>query len=182
MDYPRHGAMSKYSFEIANPNSLRNKLFTSLKSILKDHRFSVNCDSLGRFKGERHRLSKADELDEISCVKYAKCDSSTLNYLAPNVTHIDHIVRYCQEHQIKLLLISCPKWHGVVNKLDRGRIDKLLEVAQVYAERYPNVYYKCFLYDTTFTCHPEYFNDVTHMSDLGAERFTPIINEIINKM
>lgn len=85
--------------------------------------------------------------------------------------------RVTHEKGVRLLLISTPMYETYQKDMDSSVVIEMHEFAERLIRRYPNIDYYDFSYDTRFT--KDDFNDASHLSEIGAYKFTRIINEII---
>lgn len=171
LNYPKHSIFSKYNYEISNPLSFRNKAMLYLSSLITKKEYGKGCDSLGHAVGGRDfHYADDEDINDLAVIKYLN-RSSEMN-IPVNSLYVDSIANYCQSHQLELIMVTCPKWHGLVEKLDPNRLRTIGSVAEEVTKKYSCANYKNYLYDSLFIYDKRFFLDVTHMSEFGSERFT----------
>lgn len=83
---------------------------------------------------------------------------------------MDLIVKKCQDEGIDLRVVYSPHLITYTNEM--------LSAFENYCSS-RNVLFYNYESDTTYTNHPEYFIDFSHLNDKGAKIFT---NDIINRL
>ncbi|WP_075559654.1 DUF1574 family protein [Parabacteroides timonensis] len=157
----------KYSVEITSSIT-----YEKIKEYLKGN--TSQCSPLG------FRVNKAfkDNLD-ISGIKAAK--RHTMNNqegLADNLRFLDKIIRFCENKQIKLILVTTPTYPSYYNYLNEDQLYLLFSTAKEIVNNHENVLYLNYLKDDRFGDND--FNDGDHLSEQGAEKFTNILKDSID--
>lgn len=174
LGYEKHPVLSRYSYETSNPLSVRNKLVGYLSSVITGHNIEYLCDSLGRTTQESFETKR--DITEDMIESYANKPFCQEDY-ERNVNYVRGMASFCQENGLRLILVSCPKWHDVVPVLKKERTERIFSLADEIVSQYPCCEYKSYLSDSLLTCSRSYFRDVTHMSNEGSRLFTRIFVE-----
>ena len=175
MEYPKHSFFSKYNFEISSPMSARNKLFNCLKSLVKGDKLRAGCDSLGGTSLNFNSLKMT--MDESAAISYAKMRDSNCGCILPNIKYLEGIKNYCVEHNIRLILITPPKWRNASEHIPEWRWQQIYSYVNNLVDSNNKVEYHNYLLDERFCDNKDNFRDVTHLNNRSAEVFTKIIME-----
>lgn len=175
IDYDGHVPL-KYLFECFDP-------FRSAKKIVSYyvlHSDIVGCDSMGRrsthyLKNRKHALGENNLFELYTCKEYDS-DKMCLKEESYLVKTFDKLMK----KKIQVVLVSPPYyWNcgfGIANKeqkmFAKNRITEL-------RKKYP-IQYIDLESDTTFT-YDDFF-DETHLSELGAEKFTQLLSKKVKSM
>lgn len=157
----------KYSMEITS-----NITYEKVREYLKDG--SLQCSPLGF----RVNIPSKDDLN-ISGIKAAKWH--TLNNqesLTDNLKFLNKIIQFCENRQIKLILVTTPTWHTYYEHLDEHQLNQIYSIATEITENHKNVFYLDFLKDIRF--NDKDFSDGDHLSEEGAEKFTKILKDSLD--
>lgn len=156
----------KYSVEITS-----SMTYEKIKDYLK--KGTLQCTPLG-FRADD---SMKDDLD-ISGIKAAKRHTSTSPEVPDNnLEYLNKIIRFCENRNIKLYLITTPTWHSYYEHLDEHQLNRTFSTAKEITNNHKNVFYFNFLKDNRFD--KDDFNNGDHLSEKGAAKFTQIIRETI---
>jgi lysophospholipase L1-like esterase len=77
---------------------------------------------------------------------------------------------------VLVLLVTTPTYHTYYDNLDAGQLGEMYSIIDSLKQQYHLEYYD-YLKDTRFVADD--FWDGDHLSDLGAAKFTKILNEDI---
>ena len=166
MDYDRHSDLSKYNLEVSHRKSANNKL----KAFSKH----VGCESLGN-----GLLSHNDDKlsDGISHVWRHEA-MSNINDLH-NLNYLKEMIRFCKANNAMLVLITTPCWHTYYDNLNQEQLSKMYELIDQIQKEF-SVPYLDYMKDIRFDSLD--FADPQHLSDVGAEKLTKILNEDMKKL
>ena len=89
------------------------------------------------------------------------------------------MAEFCKSHNIQLILITTPCWHSYYNNLNKEQLDKMYELTHRFQKQF-DVPYLDYLKDTRFEADD--FYDSNHLSDVGAIKFTKILDEDIKSL
>ena len=166
----------KYRLECFNPELAREKIYL----YYFNHSDIVGCDSLGR--RNTHNLSNREH--ELGYVEYIR--QYTLNeHDSQKLCLVDeeYLIRtfnLLMENNISIVLVSPPYyWNhssGIVNMEQKRFItDYMLDLCKKYPVHYLNLES-----DTSYE-YDDFF-DETHLSEIGAEKFTQRLNAFVKDM
>ena len=183
MDYPEHSSFSRYNFEFTNQKIFLGKLEKYYKG-LAGLTYNKGYDEWGW--GNEYLLSKKkyniwnDGTEAETAVKRhtPKDWNRALKRAEINTKRLRDIANTCKEKQITLILITTPCWHSYVELLDKRQLNKTYELIKQIQKDYDVVYFD-YLKDKRFEAND--FFDSNHLSEIGAEKFTIILNNDINK-
>ena len=86
------------------------------------------------------------------------------------------IAEFCKKRNIQLILITTPCWHSYYERLHQDQLTKMYEITHRFQKEYDLLYFD-YLKDPRF--HIKDFYNNSHLSDIGAIKFTEILNEDI---
>lgn len=168
-----HSDFSIYNFELSHPSvyfgKLRSRIsFTRLLNYTEwgmGTDYSVDNKSAAWANGKaavaRHTASDWSDLDE-------------------NLSRLHQILDLCNEANANLILITTPTWHTYYENLDKRQLAKMYEVIDSFQQENPLVKYYNFMTDGRFAADD--FYDCDHLSNLGADKFSLILNdEVLDK-
>lgn len=180
MDYPAHSNFSKYNYEIFNMRTFWGKVYQYFKAP-KD----MGYDKWGwgaTYKLNRKKMQKwRDGSEAKAAEKHHTCSNweKALEYAEDNVTILKNIANDCNQGGKKLILISTPCWKSYTKLLNQRQLSKSYEIIYSLQKEYSFVYLD-YLNDKRFEADD--FYDSNHLSDIGAEKFSKILNEDIKTL
>ncbi len=90
-----------------------------------------------------------------------------------------HIAEFCKSHNIQLVLITTPCWSSYYDNLDKKQLDRMYELTHKFQQEYQLPYFD-YLKDSRFDADD--FYDSNHLSDVGAVKFSKILNADISSL
>ena len=96
-----------------------------------------------------------------------------------NYTCIERIADFCKSRDIQLILITTPCWKSYYENLDEKQLTHMYGLIRKLQASY-GVSYFDYLKDLRF--ESDDFYDSNHLSDVGAIKFTKILNEDIKAL
>lgn len=166
MDCNRHSDFSIYNFEMSHSTSAIKKLKAFPKS--------PDCEMFGNGLSSYH---KEKLLDGWSHVKRHEAMSNIEDL--HNMDYLREIIRFCESNGIMLVLITTPCWHTYYDNVNQQQISKMHELIKQIQMEY-KLPYLDYLKDNRFIA--EDFADPHHLSDIGAEKFTKILQYAIDSL
>jgi len=94
-----------------------------------------------------------------------------------NMNLLSKFIEICQNHQIKVMLITTPVYHYYYDYIDPIKYQRMQENINKLVNKY-HVSYFNFLKDSRFVADDFYSED--HLIDKGAEKFSKILDPIVN--
>ena len=92
---------------------------------------------------------------------------------------MSEIADFCKQHNIQLVLITTPCWQTYHERLDKAQLSEANKVTRRFVDEY-NVPYLDYFNDKRFVADD--FFDSNHLSDVGAVKFTKILNYDLKKL
>lgn len=159
-----------YKMECLNPKRAANKVF---RYFIK-HDDIIGCDSLGR-RSTHNLANRTFELGFEKRIKECTRRSKT-NLIINNEQYLKNICDLLSKHNIKLVMVSPPyywKSSEVVNENQKEYVRKYAyQITSLYNYQYLN------LEDGSGYEYDDFF-DETHLTEIGAEKFTQQLNQMI---
>lgn len=156
----------KYRYESLDPLRASKKIINYY--ILKAD--MVGCDSLGRRSTHYLRDRKHKLVNEECLFKYTKKGRSYQDLCIENEDFLNKIFNMLMDRQISIVLVSPPYYWNCgfkyVNEVQRQYVKKYMNSI---CRKYPVLYFD-YESDSTFV-YDDFFNE-THLSEVGAEKFT----------
>lgn len=98
------------------------------------------------------------------------------NSIEANYAKMSQIGSFCADRHIRLVLVTTPCWSAYTEGLDPVQLEKMHELTELFTQEF-HIPYLDYLTDPLFEA--EDFFDSDHLSDIGAAKFTRILNEDI---
>jgi hypothetical protein len=173
MDYPCNNWAPKYNIEAYYPTIFQGKIISFLQGKVR------NCSDLG-FGTDfalKNKVKNAEVNTAISEVElHTRKDRQYLDY---HLKYLIDIIQFCKKRSIKLVLITTPKSKFYYNLIDNTEQQKeTYQIIEKLKNKYKLPYYN-YLKDSRFVSDD--FYDADHLSDVGAMKFTKILNEDLKK-
>ena len=179
MNYPKHGNLSMYHYEISCPMSTCSKIERFILSVATRKIYNIDCDSLGRGTNYGADKQRPKELEETIIARLNNEDVTTDvadSRLCKNTPYLYEIAKLCNNHHVRLILLSTPYWYLYNRVADKSDVDTAENFAIALARKY-NIEYGNFRKDNRICNNKKYFVDCHHLSDEGSEVFTAILKE-----
>lgn len=164
--------------------SLYNLELSDIKTAkIKMNKYKVNdkdfgCDAYGW--GTTYNLSRKnieiwnDGTEAEAAVKRHTVKS--WDYIDQNYAYLKDIAEFCRSRQIQLVLITTPCWHAYYDNLNKEQLSKMYSLTHKLVNQYKLLYLD-YLKDKRFNSKD--FFDSNHLSDIGAIKFTKILDHDI---
>ena len=101
------------------------------------------------------------------------------DYTELNICLMKELVEFCKKHNVQLVLITTPCWFSYYDNLNQKQLLKMYELTNKFIHDYELPYFD-YLKDERFEADD--FFDSNHLSDVGAIKFTKILNEDIRSI
>ena len=95
-----------------------------------------------------------------------------------NTITINEIVAWCNNRNIRLLLLTTPAFETYCQNLDKEQLNVTIKKAETLDLKNKNCNYLNLLKDDRFDAKD--FYDADHLSDIGAEKLSKLINEKVS--
>jgi len=177
MDCDLYSNWSFYNFELSDYRTAKGKLGTFFYNLFVKE-IGTGCDEYGW--SEAYRLSgkniKAWDDGSEADAAVKRHTAKTWKYIEDNYSRLKEMAEFCKKHNTQLILITTPCWHSYYDKLDSKQLAKMYELIHKLKREYAIPYYD-YLKDSRFAADD--FYDSNHLSEIGAEKFTKILNKDI---
>ena len=163
----------KYRYEFLDPKRALEKV----TSYYLHHIDIVGCDSLGRrsthsLKDRQHELGYEKILYDYTANTHAK---SEMHLQVGN--YLEKILSMLNAKKIKAVLVSPPYYWAGFNKKNIEQEDFLQNYIKSIRDKYEFQYIN--LEDDSRFIDKDFYNE-THLSEIGAKKFTKILNDSIS--
>jgi hypothetical protein len=168
MDCPYGSGSIRYSLELADWTLFKEKLMACITHSFRD------CSPLGfglDFSFANRPKGSIKAVDETN-----KHTAKDWRYFKTHLKELTDIADFCKEHNIRLILITTPTFHTYYETVDVKQLNKMYSTIEMIKNKYHLSYFNHFK-DDRFV--EDDFWDDDHLNDVGAEKFTRILNEEI---
>lgn len=176
MDCNMYPNLSVYNFELSDFNIAKKKI-----SQIFYPKENPGYDQYGW--GNEFKLSQKDKKtwEDGTEAKAAIQRHSVKSWdqIEVNYERMKEIAIFCKKHNIQLILVTTPCWHKYYEKLNKKQLDKMYELTYQFQKEFDIPYFD-YLRDQRFCAND--FYDSNHLSDIGAIKFTKILNDDINRI
>ena len=166
MDCPFHKYHIAYNFETWNYNSLSGKIRRYLEGR------SIEWRTDGWTPWLLSRKSPIWNADHVNKSLARMNLAHSFKDVPSNYGYIADIADYCYQHKIKLILVSTPQTKEYNMCLNRNQIKNTEQLVRNIVKEYCVDYYD-YRDDNRFLC--EDYCDQSHLSEIGAEKFTKLL-------
>lgn len=95
------------------------------------------------------------------------------DYIDQNYSLMKELAEFCRTYNIRLVLITTPCWPSYYDNLNSEQLTKMYELTHKFQQEYDLPYFD-YLKDQRFEAND--FYDSNHLSDVGAIKFTKILD------
>lgn len=174
MGYDKHSWLSKYGFELFNSQQYRSKFVPALKYLFTG-KYSLNCDSAGFGIPTTRPNEVTLEHMRRTCNKVFNNAEVKMGNVKYNHYYLAKIGEFCKQRGIRLILIQTPLWSEFYNKIGKEELSAIHAEMEFMSHEYGAVSHN-YMNDSRFSGF-ENFSDASHLSRLGADKFTRILME-----
>jgi len=170
MGCENYGFLSRYHYEMAHFWGATAKI----RVYYLKRENTVNCSDLGY--GTDYTLKNKNQKNWDNGLRRVKEHNyQDWRYLPENAKYLENIADLCKWNHVKLILFTTPARPSYYNNLNKSQMDCMYKVIKDLMKNHKNMVYLNFLKDSTFVSDD--FYDQDHLSEVGAEKFTKILNE-----
>ena len=101
------------------------------------------------------------------------------DYIEMNYEQMKDIAEFCKSHGVQMVLITTPCWHSYYDNLNKEQLSKMYELTHRFQKEFDVPYFD-YLKDPRFKADD--FYDSNHLSDIGAIKFTKILDKDIKSL
>lgn len=164
-----------YYFELTNFGTAKMKI---RKIIQEDDKPDYDEYGWGTYyKLSKKNMTKWENGTEAEAA-VKRHTAKTWNYINRNYSTLKDIADFCKKNNIQLVLITTPCWHSYYDNLDQRQFSKMHELTDSFRKEYNLLYYD-YMKDKRFVADD--FYDSNHLSDIGAEKFSKLLNNDIHR-
>lgn len=176
MDCDLYPDLSLYNLELSDFRTAKGKI-AKLFSSNEDPGY----DEYGW--GNTYKLSKKninkwnDGTEAEAAVK--RHTAKSWEYIDMKYAQMKELADFCKSRNIKLVLITTPCWSSYYDNLNKEQLAKMYELTNRFKNEFDVPYFD-YLKDSRFEADD--FYDSNHLSEIGAEKFTKILDNDIKSL
>ena len=176
MDCDLYSDWSLYNLELSDMRTALGKL----------GKYISNGNDLGYDKygwGDTYKLAEKkmakwnDGTEAEAAVK--RHTVKNWDYIEMNYEQMKDIAEFCKSHGVQMVLITTPCWHSYYDNLNKEQLSKMYELTHRFQKEFDVPYFD-YLKDPRFKADD--FYDSNHLSDIGAIKFTKILDKDIKSL
>ena len=166
----KYGHFSKYNYEMSHFWGATEKI----KTYYLKRENTVICSDLGY--GTDYTLKNKNKRNWDNGEERVKeCNYTDWKNLSKNTRYLEHMAEVCEQQDVQLVLFTAPARPSYYNSLYKKQMDRSYQVIHSIMSEHKNVMYQNYLKDSLFVADD--FYDQDHLSDVGAEKLTRMLNE-----
>lgn len=161
-----------YRYEIFYPQ----RAFDKIISYYLRHEDIVGCDTLGQRNNHslKNRKLKLGEEKVLTAYTVDTHDSTKMTISVGD--YLDKIAELLVNNNVKMVLVSPPHYWDCFNNANKDQISFIQNFINKFTSKYHIQYIN--LEDDNRFVDEDFFNE-THLSDIGSEKFTKILNDSV---
>lgn len=163
----------KDNFELLNGKLVDN--FKRLIHFYVNHKSEVSCNTLGY--GAKHSSKKNKDLINSGKEAAKRHAEKSKTYFKENIALVNEIIAIAKSKNVKVILYTNPAYKTYTSELNQEQLQKTYTTIKSIASSNSNVRYYDFLTDPSFV--KEDFFDADHLNEIGAEKFSKKMDNII---
>lgn len=184
-NYNIYYQLYSHTFKIENqleiPHQSFDKNLADLEFFKSDPDFKITIDSTG-YINKRYIKSNLDwQESAIHAVNnHSKNMDDILTKLRMNQNQksLENIISWCEENQIKVILVSSPTTDAYVKKLNAKQFNHWRMTTHAISKKYQNVIWLNFLENNELFTLDD-FQNADHLNENGAEKMSIILNQYL---
>lgn len=180
MDCQYHPYSLKYKLELAHFPSAFQKLKTFLKKKFTNQNLNL-IDEYGW--GNTYSFSKRDTINITNTKKVLQTinwqTTEDWSHIDEIISSLEDIISFCRTRNIRLCLITTPTWHTYYDNLEPKQLFKMSQLIDSISKK-NNLPYLNYMKDSRFTFDD--FYDNSHLNDIGATKFSKILDKDIKSL
>ena len=173
MDCDLYPDLSLYNLELSDYRTAKGKiakLFSSNEDPGYDEYGWGNTYKLSKKKMDKWN----DGTEAEAAVK--KHTVKSWDYIDMKYAQMKELAEFCKSRNIQLVLITTPCWYSYYDNLNKEQLVKMYELTNRFKNEFDVPYFD-YMKDPRFEADD--FYDSNHLSEIGAKKFTKILNEDI---
>lgn len=166
-------------FEVFHQPLMSN--FSDFKDFRSNPTFQLTVDSTG-YINKRYIKPNLDW--EESAIHATNSHSKNMNEnltqkrIIQNQKSLKNIISWCNDHQVKVILVSTPTTDVYIQNLDSLQYNHWRETTAFISKKYSNVIWLNYLDHNNFFTSDD-FQNADHLSEKGAAKMTRLINQYL---
>ncbi len=170
MDCNLYSDFSIYSLELFDWDTARIKLQKLYSNSIELDYDELGCANVNKLTGKNLKMWENGSEADAAIKRHT---AKNWDFIAKNQAIMKHIAVFCKNRNIQLILITTPCWSSYTDNLDKKQLAKMYELTHQFQHEYQLPYFD-YLKDPRFTADD--FIDSNHLSDVGAIKFSQILN------
>ncbi|MGR7813230.1 hypothetical protein [Lacinutrix undariae] len=167
-----------------NSEVFGNKTSTNIKRIASSYILNksvITSSNLGW--GTIYNATKQKDLEETgkkAALRHTQKESNTdksKQIINKNKSNVEAIVKWCEERNIKIILITTPTYKTYHENLNSEQLNLMINTNNEIATKYENCTYLNLLSDSNFIAKDYY--DADHLSEIGAKKLSLMLDQAI---
>ena len=176
MDCDLYSDWSLYNLELSDMRTALGKLG---KYFSKDDDFGYDKYGWGNtYKLAKKKMTKWNDGTEAEAA-VKRHTAKSWDYIEANYERMSEMAEFCKSHNVQLVFITTPCWHSYYDNLNKEQLSKMYELTHRFQKEFDVPYFD-YLKDPRFTADD--FYDSNHLSDIGAIKFTKILDKDIKTL
>ncbi|MBE7442336.1 MAG: hypothetical protein HS119_07785 [Flavobacteriales bacterium] len=168
-----------YAEVLSNQPKVNRKKFYGYY-IKSNHDQYISCSELGW--GTPIQSKDLVETGKAAAERHTKADITSdfnNNIFNNNQQILNTIIKWCKKQNIKVLLLTLPAYTTYRQNINLEQYGITIKTANKIASQYDNCIYVNLFDDTNFVAKD--FRDADHLSEIGAEKLSKLIDKKINE-
>ena len=133
------------------------------------------CSELGfRLKHSSSNQENLVKTGIAAAERHTKKDGLLFN---ENIDNLKSIIQLAQQNKSVVIFFTPPAYYTYRENLDHDQLVETVNTICKIAKEYNNVIYKNYMYDKMFSEND--FHDADHLNEIGAEKLTILLNNLI---
>lgn len=180
MDCDFHPYSFFYNFEIGHYPSALEKVGAFVEKLIekKDLRLVDDTGWSFMYSFSERDTSMISNMENVQAI-IMRHVSEDWTYVDEIVSSVNDIVKFCRARKIDLILITTPTWKSYYENLPPKQYERMHQLIDSICTK-NNLPYLDYLKDDRFGYDD--FYDCDHLNNIGAEKFTKILNHDIRSL
>ncbi len=169
---PDNRFYQKYYLELFNIPFNKNikKIYRNIKG-----ESGITSTEMGWYN--KFKKGRIIDLDSAGLAATIRHENNSMDFTFSMIS-LNNIIDVCVQKGIQLHLITFPSLEGYRTHLNKQKFDKMVNTCTDISKKYNHVNYYNFSSDLRF--NREDFYDGDHLNEHGAQKFTEILNRLLN--
>lgn len=166
------------NYEILNGKLLKNSI--RIKSFYFNKKSDISCNRLGFGLAFNSKNAKNIELTgKEAAENHTKKIANNVSF-PKNKKALKAIVDFAKRKNLKVIFVTCPAYRTYTTRLNSQQLNRTINHAKEISINNKNTHYFNFLEDQRFDSSD--FFDADHLNEIGAKKFTLIMDSLIQTL